>query len=96
VTHGGKKQNKERGKKQEKKIISKLSKSTSSNKNRLPTESLSEPSSQVAEVGQLGYPTKKARAPWALGVAARVPTQPLHCARQAHPWKSESRLQQQQ
>lgn len=89
-----------RGKQREKKEgeggKSKLSKSTSSNKNRLPTESVSELSSQAAKVGQLGYPKKKGRASWALGIAARVPVQPLHCARQTHPWESERRLLQQQ
>lgn len=90
---GEKTQNNEKKKKEKrKKKNSKLSKSTSSNKNRLPIESVSESSSQAAELGQLGYPKKKGRAPWALGIADRVPMQPLHSAR--HPCNLESRLLQ--
>lgn len=52
--------------------------------NRFPTESVSEPSSQAAEAGHLGYP-RNGRASWALGIAAGVPKQKVHCAEQILP-----------
>lgn len=79
-----------------KKIKKKLSISTSSNKKSLPAENVSELSSQAAEAGQPGYPKRKGRASWPLGVAARVSMQSLHCAKETHPCKSERRLLQQQ
>lgn len=57
---------------------------------------MSELSGQAAEAGQPGYPKMKGRASWPLGVAARVSTQSLHCAKEIHPCKSERKLLQQQ